>query len=312
MEVVTTIVPIFVVILLGWVARRRGFISDDFLDPANRLVYCLSIPALIFGSIAKTSFYQQFDGKVVFLTLLAIIMMYLSALFIARMSQMTTGRTGAFVLTSAHSNVGYIGLPIAYYYLSVDEFASASIVCGFVMIGQNLMSVLFLQMQQISHRKVSSLKATIKALSANPVIIGALAGMLVSLLEINLPQVVWRTVDILGGLAPPMALLLIGASLSLQLARNSLPATFGAITIKLLILPATAVVLFRLFHVKPVDYLPAVILLASPAATIIYVMVKGMHYDADFAVTQISLGTLFSAVTFIVWLAVIPRMFVGN
>lgn len=312
MEVVTTIVPIFVVILLGWIARRRGFISADFLDPANRLVYCLSIPALIFGSIAKTSFHQKFDGKVVLLTLLAITMIYFSALFIARVSQMTAGRTGAFVLSSAHSNVGYIGLPIAYYYLSVDEFASASIVCGFVMIGQNLLSVLFLQIKQISYRNLSSLKTTVKALSSNPVIIGALAGMFVSLLEIDLPQVVWRTVDILGGLAPPMALLLIGASLSLKLARNSLSATFVALVIKLLLLPAAVVMLFCLFHVKPVDYLPVVILLCSPAATIIYVMVKGMHYDADFAVTQISLGTLVSALTFMVWLAVIPRMFVGS
>ncbi len=312
MEVVTTITPIFIVILLGWVARRRGFISADFLDPANRLVYCLSIPALIFGSIAKTSFHQKFDGKVVLLALVAVILIYLLAFFIARVSRMSEGRTVAFVLTSGHSNLGYLGLPIAYYYLNVDEFAAASIVCGFVMVVQNLLSVLFLQLPQISNRNLSSLKTTVKALSANPVIVGALAGMSVSLLEIDLPKVVWSTMDILGGLAPPMALLLIGASLSLKLARNSLPATFGAIAIKTLLLPAAAIVLYRFFHVQPVDYLPAVILLGSPAATIIYVMVKGMHYDVDFAVTQISLGTLISALTYTVWLAVIPRLLAGN
>lgn len=312
MEVITTIIPIFVIILLGWIARRRGFIPADFLDPANRLVYCLSIPALIFGAIAKTSFQQKFDGKVVLLTLLAISVMYLSAFCIAKVSGMNAGRTGAFILTSAHSNVGYIGLPIAYYYLSGDDFATAGIICGFIMIVQNLLSVLFLQMRQLSWRNLSSLKNVFKALATNPVAGSALAGMAVSILEIDLPEVVWRSVDILGGLAPPMALLLIGASLSLKMARNSLPATFGAIALKQLLLPAAAVLLFILFHVKPTNYLPAVILLCSPAATIIYVMVKGMDYDVDFAVTQISLGTLLSAMTFILWLVIIPRLITGN
>ena len=309
MEIISTIIPIFAVILLGWGVRRRGFIADEFLDPANRLVYNLSIPALIFSAIAKTSFHQQFAVRVVVLAVLAMFLVYCLSLLISRLTHMETERAGAFILSSSHSNIGYIGLPTAYYYLGEEGFATAGIICGFVMIAQNLFSVIFLQMQQVSFARLSSWKRVLKPLALNPVILGAVGGMIVSICGVKLPVVVWRTVEILGGLAPPMALLLIGASLSLKLVGDSLLQTIGAIGMKLFVLPAVAILLFWLFRVEHADFLPAVILLCSPPATVVYVMVKGMRRDADFAVTQISLGTLVSALTFIFWLTLIPRLF---
>jgi predicted permease len=56
------------------------------------------------------------------------------------------------------------------------------------------------------------------------------------------------------------------------------------------------------------DYLPALILLCTPTATISYVMAKEMHGDADFAVATISASTLFSSVTFMIWLAGVSYM----
>ncbi|MBE0583726.1 MAG: AEC family transporter [Desulfofustis sp.] len=307
-DAVVTIIPIFAVILLGWAARRRGVITGAFLEPANRLVYSFSIPALIFGAIAKTSFHQKFDVRVVSFTILAIVLIYLISYAITRLSGMADARAGAFILSSAHSNVGYLGLPIAYYYLGAEGFAAAGIICGFVMIVQNVLSVIFLQLHQPSREHCSSGRSVLRALAGNPVIGGALAGMLVSIMSIDLPLVVWRTIDMLGGLAPPMALLLIGASLSVGVVRTSLAATFGSLLIKLALLPAVALLLFQLAQLRPAEFLPAIILLCAPPATIVYVMVRGMNCDADFADTQISLGTILSAVTISVWLSVISRL----
>ncbi len=44
MHIISTIIPIFAIIILGWFARRKGFIQPEFLGPANRLVYHLAIP----------------------------------------------------------------------------------------------------------------------------------------------------------------------------------------------------------------------------------------------------------------------------
>lgn len=115
MEVMVTITPIFAIIILGWGSRKRGFITPEFLEPANKLVYYLSIPAMIFNSIAKSSFHEQFDGKVLSLTLIASTGIYAAAYGFTRLVTMEPARAGAFVQSSGHGNVGYIGIPIAFY-----------------------------------------------------------------------------------------------------------------------------------------------------------------------------------------------------
>ena len=305
MEVIVTIIPIFIVIILGWVVRKRGFINADFLNPANRLVYYFSIPAMVFNSIARASFHEQFDGTVLFITLFSAFVAYAISFGISRLMNMAPTRAGAFVQSSGHGNLGYIGLPIAFYYLGEQGLVRASIICGFLMILQNLLSVIALQLSDSETRKSLSFFDLIKKLTGNPVIIGAMCGIAVSALEIPIPQVIGRTLQILGGLAPPMALLLIGASISMKLIREYIRPTFGAVVIKLIFLPACGWLLFTLFGIDSVDFLPAIILLASPTATIAYVMAREMHGDADFAVATISASTLFSSITFMVWLALL-------
>lgn len=308
MEVIITIIPIFTIIILGWCARKRGFITPEFLEPANRLVYYLSIPAMVFSSIAQSSFHKQFDGKVLSLTLIASICIYTTAYIFTRFVKMESTRAGAFVQTSGHGNVGYIGLPIAFYYLGEAGLAKAGIIVGFLMILQNLLSVIALQLQSLSGKHLIDIKPLVAKLMGNPVIIGAMAGIVVSAFEIPIPVVIGRSLDILGGLAPPMALLLIGASLSIKLMRKYFCPTLGAVTFKLLLLPACGLLLFNLVHLNVDDYLPALILLCSPTATVAYVMTKQMHSDADFAVAAISASTLFSSLTYMFWLAVVSRI----
>lgn len=308
MEAFATVIPIFAIIVLGWVARKRGFITTGFLEPANRLVYYLALPALIFTSIARTNFTKQFEAKILLLTLAAAAIAYLLAVILARIGKMAPARIGTYVQCSGHGNLGYIGLPIALYYLGQEGLAKASIICGFLMILQNFLSVLSLQLH--GRAGVAPLRGRdlLGKLLGNPVIVAAMAGIAVSALSLPLPKVVLRSLDILGNLAPPTALLLIGASLSLKLFRTCRLPTFGAVFCKLLFLPGLALVFFAVFQLRPVDYLPAIILLASPTATVAYVMAREMGGDADFSVAAISVSTLCSALTFMFWLALIAEL----
>jgi len=303
MEVISTITPVFIIILLGWVARKKGFITPDFLEPANRLVYYLSIPAMIFHSIARASFREQFDPKLLLLTLLAATIVYILADLLARILKMSPARGGAFVQSSGHGNLGYIGLPIALYYLGDSGLARAGIICGFLMILQNLMSVIVLQLH--SEKQFPGIQPIATKLAKNPVIISAMAGIVFSALNLPIPTIVGSSLTILGGLAPPMALLLIGASISMKLIREYLRPTLGAVAMKLLFLPSLGLLLFHLFGFTPTEFLPAMILLCSPTATLAYVMAKEMRGDAEFAVATISASTLFSSITFILWLAIL-------
>jgi predicted permease len=197
--------------------------------------------------------------------------------------------------------LGYIGLSVAFYYLGETGFVRAGLIAGFLMILQNILSVFVLQANR-PQRETPGTGGLLAALLGNPVIISALAGILASAFQIPIPLVIQRSLDILSGMALPTALLLIGASLSLSALQDRLMTVLGAVGIKLLLLPAIGIMLFRGFEVPQADYLPGLILLASPTATIAYVMARAMGGDADFAVAAISASTLISAASFTFWL----------
>ena len=306
MQVFSTIIPIFAVVILGCIARRRGFMPPEFLGSANRLVYYIAIPALIFRSVSKASFRAEFNPTVLLITLVSAVLIYFSAWLMGRLPRWQPGRIGTFIQCCGHGNLGYIGLPIAFYYIGESGLAKASILAGFLMILQNMLSVLALQANAVSETgSRNRLRIAAEALIRNPVIVSALAGVLASVYRLPIPSPILRFLDILSGLAPPMSLLLIGASLSISIMKKNFKSVIGAVFIKIGVLPIVGLLLFSLSGLSVSDYLPALILLATPSATVAYVMAKEMHGDDEFAVAAISTSTICSTITYLVWLTAV-------
>ncbi|MCG6918577.1 MAG: AEC family transporter [Deltaproteobacteria bacterium] len=302
-EILKTILPIFVIILLGWSLRRLDFMQEGFVKPANRLVYYVAIPAMIFREIAEAEFLQHFSLVLVAATLAPLILVALAGLILARGIKLERHRVGSFLQCSFHGNLGYIGLAVAFYFLGNEGFTRASILAGFVMLLQNFLAVVALsRFNKDPEQKVSTL-SLVRRVLLNPVIISAMAGMAFSLLRLGLPVILDRSLRILSGMALPLALLVIGTSISFAQMRQQLRLTALIALLKLLLLPASGLILFYLLELHRVDYLPALILLASPSATVSYVMASEMAGDADMATAAISVTTLVSAVTFTLWLS---------
>ena len=304
MNIITTIIPIFIIIIIGWFARWRGFIPPEFISPANRLVYYIAIPAMIFHSISKASLKTQFDAAVLAITLFSVLAVFAVAWSAGRIIRVRRGQRGTFIQTAFHGNLGYIGLAVAYYFLGNEGFVRASIIAGFIMILQNFLAVVALQLNSDNPSAAGNRFEVAFRILGNPVILSAMAGILFSLSGLRVPLIIDRSLDILSGFALPMALLVIGGSLSFELMQLRILRVLSSSFMKLILLPGLGFALYRLFGLATQDYLPGLILLASPTATITYVMAKEMNGDTDFAVAAISISTMFSAITFTLWLHV--------
>ena len=302
MNIITTIIPIFIIIIIGWFARWRGFIPPEFISPANRLVYYIAIPAMIFHSISKASLKTQFDAAVLAITLLSVLAVFAVAWSVGKITRIRLGQRGTFIQTAFHGNLGYIGLAVAYYFLGNEGFVRASIIAGFIMILQNFLAVVALQFNSDKPSATGNRFEVAFRILGNPVILSAMAGILFSLSGLRVPLIIDRSLDILSGFALPMALLVIGGSLSFELMQLRILRVLSSGFMKLILLPGLGFALYRLFGLTSQAYLPGLILLASPTATITYVMAKEMNGDTDFAVAAISISTMFSAITFTLWL----------
>jgi len=304
MDIFTTIVPVFSIILLGWISRKKGFIHADFIGPANSLVFYIAIPAMIFSAISKATLTTHFNFGILVITLTTALVVCILVWIFGHTCRLRKGQLGSYVQISFHGNLGYIGLAVAFYYLGEDGFVKASILTGFLMILQNLLSVLSLTVNAHQLDSARYGRTIARNLAGNPVALSAMAGIICSFLNVPIPLIVQRSLDILSGLALPMALLIIGASISFQDVRHKMKWVLSAISFKLILMPGLGYVGYRVLGFSPGEYLPGLILLASPTATISYVMAKEMKGDPDLAVIAISMCTLLSALTYTFWLNV--------
>lgn len=309
MHVLATVTPIFAVVVLGFLARKYGFIPKEFLGTANQLVFHLALPALVFRSVSKASFTTDFNAEVLVLTIVSVLLIYFGSWFLVSKNRWKWGQAGSFIQCAGHGNQGFVGLPIALYYIGDSGLVKAAILAGFLFILQNTLSALALQICAISRGSYRDTVTKIgRSLLSNPIIVSAFGGMVISFLDINLPAPASRFLDIMAGMAAPLSLLLIGASLSFTLMQKNFFSVIGAVAVKLVVLPLTGLILFMAIGLSVDDYLPALILLGTPTATVAYVMAGAMGGDSTFAGAAISLSTILSSVTYVLWLSLVSYL----
>ena len=176
MATISTIIPIFIIIALGALARSRGFIPTAFLEPANRLVYYLAIPAM---SSAPFRFLHQhrIQPGVILITLACVAASFLLALIVAYAMGNRNGRGGTFTQCAFHGNLGYIGLAVIFYFLGDGGLVKGSIIAGLIMILQNFLAVVALQIFGSKGTSVNGLSQFFRRIMMNPVILSALLGI---------------------------------------------------------------------------------------------------------------------------------------
>jgi len=304
MNIISTIIPIFIIIFLGLFAKQKGFITPDFLNQGNRLVYYIAIPAMIFSSISKAALNTQMNLDVIIITLISVVAISVIAFGTTRFLKMARPSKGSFIQCSFHGNLGYIGLAVGFYYLGDSGFVKTAIIAGFVMILQNILAVIVLQYYSGGNTGRPQMFDTLKKTMGNPVILSALAGIFFSLFNLTMPLILDRALDILRGMALPLALLIIGASLSFEKLKPRFLNVMISCFFKVMVAPAIGFILFKVLSVHSDNYLPGLIILSSPSATLTYIMAKEIGGDPDFAVAAISICTIISGLTYGLWLSV--------
>lgn len=306
MQIANTILPIFLVILTGTLLRRYAFLPREILGPLNRLVFYLAIPAMIFQKVASASWQEHFQATVLAGILLPVGGMFLLMLALSRLLRMPGPEKRTFVQCSYHGNLGYIGLAVCFYALGDEGLIRASFLAGFLMLLQNFLSVLVLGLGRAAGKPSSKGPGYILSqILLNPVIISALAGLVFAFGGLGLPVLVDRSLEIISGMALPLALLVIGASLSFHLMREHLLAVLGVGLVKILLLPGLGMLVCAALGLEISEFAPGLLLLAAPPATVTVVLSAQMNGSPNLASAAVALNTLASALGYALWLGLI-------
>ena len=178
-----TIVPVLMLIVMGWWLRRRGEMNAELVAGMSHIVYRYALPTLLFVSVIKSDVSPLAQWRLIGAGWLAVLALYLGASWLAR--PMPAADRGVFVQGVFRGNLGIIGLAfIAGVYGNGDTFAAAAIFTGALTLLMNILAVIALS--QDDNRALWPL---IRRVLQNPLVLALLAAIAVKTLALPVPTV---------------------------------------------------------------------------------------------------------------------------
>lgn len=307
--VLNAALPIFALILTGYLCARFGGFDRSATDNLNRFAVYLALPALMFLAMSKITPDQvrQFGFALTFAGGIAVT--FAIGFGLSRLRGRAVANSSIEGLDAGYSNVGFMGIPLCLLVFGQESLPAAIIATLFTACVLFLFAIVLIE---IDLHKGASLVRTVGkvflSLLRNPLLIAPLAGLLVGLTGIVLPAPLVQFASILGGAASPCALVCIGLFLAQERVVSGDAGSIGALVVlKLLVHPAvTALLAFYIFDVPSLWARSAVLLSALPIGSGPFTIAKLYGLEAGVTSGAILVSHLVSVLTvsfLVAWLA---------
>ncbi len=304
MIVLNSLFPVFILVVLGVLLKERGFTDSAFLAQSDRLVYYIFFPVMLFWKIGGASYAGGIDWTFCLVTLLVIVFMFVLSTLAIKTVPVGAFQAGTFSQSCYRFNT-YIGVAIILNSLGEQGVTIFGILIGLAIPLINVFAVstlIWFSGEDLSLRR--RVKLLLKALAANPLILGCVAGIMYSRIVGTFPVFIDNALRLMSMVTLPMALLSIGGSLSFAGVRGHLFNSLLAAFLKLIVLPAMGYAAYTIAGVTGVEFKVGMIFFCLPASTAIYVLSSQMNSDTELASSAIVLSTLLSFVSLTVVLLI--------
>jgi predicted permease len=317
--VLTSVLPVCLLMALGAAFSRFRFLPDAFFEQMNRLGFWVLLPSLLFCTIAQAPAAASGTGLKIGLLLCACSVAATAGGWLtARLLGLSEPSRRSLMQSAMRGNLAYTALPVILY--AFGEHAPASAVAAFALAPAipfyNFWAVLILTRPEAAPADKACatgpagrssvlplsesgrlpdprhLLRTLAAILRNPLIIGCALGLVAMKTGLRPPGGIYKALEALGHAALPCALLALGAGLTPERLRASLRPAAAATALKLVGMPAIAYLLARAAGVSGEALLITLLYAASPCAVTSYVMADQMGADRDLAGSAIALSTL--------------------
>ncbi len=288
------LLPDFLLILLGYLLCRHTPLSRPVWDGAERLVYYLLFPCLLFHSIVRHPL-QLGTALPLASGALAVVGAGIVMAYALRWLPGVDPRLHASGAQTAFRFNSYVALALAERLGGGLGVASMAVVISVCVPLCNVAAVWPLARH--------GGQGYARELARNPLIIATVSGLLASLLGLRLPELAATTLSRIGAAALPLGLMAVGAGLQLGALREGPRLAAALMTIRHLLLPAWALMLVSWLALPPAQQLVIVAFAALPTASSAYVLAVRMGGHAGYTAGLVTVSTLIGMAALPLWLA---------
>lgn len=304
-EIFQIVLPVFLVITLGFCLKKTGLVPRTFMGDLNRLIYYIALPLLLFQKVASANFMASFNPKLLIVLVTSTTLCCVLPYVYGTLRSYSPEVKGAFCQGAFRGNLAYVGLAIVFQAYGESGFTVAGILLGFMVPLLNLLSIVSLVFAQKDRFDNVNYSFYLRQILYNPLIIASVVGVVWSFLGLEIPVIIDRSLSIVTGMALPLALISIGASFSFKKLKGDLGIASLATCIKTVVMPFMTGVLLYIFGVQGEEFAVGVLLAGTPTAAAAYIMAQQLYSDADLSGAIIALSTLSSLGTYTVTLYIL-------
>ena len=297
--------PIFGVILTGYLAGRWRILGGDATAALNAFVSYFALPILFFGTLARTPVAAVLDPALMLGFGIAVLATFLrgmgSTWLVARWGGRRAGMAAMSLqgIAASWGNVGYMGVPLCLAAFGESGLPPAMLTVIVTAIVAMVIGVMLIELEVAAGQ--GPLRTFLRAafnVARNPLPVSIALGILVSAVGFRMPTPVVKWIDLLGAAAAPCALFAIGLFLSDKSVRSGLAEAALATLIKLLVQPVLAALVLPLFvDLGSVAGRVALLMASLPTAANAFVLAKQFDIAVEQNSASILLSTAFSVVT---------------
>ena len=265
-------VPVFLVMVVGYILKRAATDIIGTFEP-KYVIFCASVTAVMFFGL------------------------WLGARFFIKDKSLI----GEFVQASYRSSAAVLGIAFIENIYGTSGMAPVMII-GCVPLF-NVFAVIVLTFESESGSDgLTHIKRSLINIAKNPIIISIVLGVIASLLRVNFPEIIDKTLASFAKMASPLALVTIGAGFEGRKAIAKIKPTAVATFIKLIALPAIFLPIGIKLGFRDEALVALIIMLGSPTTPSSYIMSKNMGHDGVLSSSAIVATTLISSVTLTFWI----------
>ena len=300
------VVPIFLLILLGYTLTRLKLWDAHFLKIANDVCFKCLLPVLLFYNVATANIFEVFNGRlIVYACTCACVLCGLLFLVIPLIIK-DKMRRGVMIQGTFRSNFLLFGVPLGLSIGGDQGAVLAAVVASFYVPVINMLSVISLY--AFSDAENKNLKAALIGILKNPLIIGGVSGLVFSLIRnsigFELPTILDTTLFNIKSVATPLAFLILGGDLKFgNMLRNVRVSAISVIG-KIVLIPAVMLTVSSLLGFDKLEMAILIAIFATPNAVSSYAMARNYEADYELAGEIITLGTLLSVLSMFAFITV--------
>jgi malonate transporter and related proteins len=300
------ILPIFALILVGWLARRSGALGPSATSELNRFVVYLALPALLFDIVVHARWTDIWQPGFIAAFGLSSVLTFVVTVMLRLRRPRHLADVAIDGLNAGYANTGFMGFPLALATIGRDAMAPTATIITVCLIFAIAIVLIEVGLQTEQRGRHLAQKVA-RSLLRNPLLVAPALGALCALAGLSIPDPVETFLKLLGGAASPCALVALGLFLAEKRAASGRDTGSAALLagFKLVLQPAIAWVLARvIFGLSPLLTHVAVLLAALPTGTGPFMLAEFYRREADVTSNVILISTVVSILTVSCYLAV--------